>query len=95
MEGDGMMDLSNPFLQEMSPNTFKLEEGMPEMKKALASLFLTTVDFGKFLLVMRSECDLIIRGEPYMAYMMWLNVETGQIISRTWNQTVCTGYVKK
>ena len=95
MEGDAMMDLSNPFLQEMFPNTSKLEEGMHEMKEALASLFLTTVDFGKFLLVMRSECDLIIRGEPYMAYMMWLNVETGQIISRTWSQTVSTGYIKK
>ena len=79
----------------MSPDTSEFEEGLQEVKEALASLFLTTVDFGKYLLVMRSECDMFIGGEPYMAYMLWLNVETGQIMSRTWNQTVCTGYVKK
>ena len=61
------------------------EESLQDVKEALASLFLTTLDFGKYLLVMRSECDLIIREEPYIAYMLWLNVESGQIISRTWS----------
>ena len=71
------------------------EESLQDVKEALASLFLTTLDFGKYLLVMRSECDLIIREEPYIAYMLWLNVESGQIISRTWNKTICTGYITK
>ena len=71
------------------------EESLQDVKEALASLFLTTLDFGKYLLVMRSECDLIIREEPYIAYMLWLNVESGQIISRTWNKTICSGYITK
>ena len=95
LEENDLMDMSKPPLQEMSPDTFKFEAGLQEVKESLASLFLTTLDFGKYILVMRSEYDLIIRGEPYMAYMLWLNVQTGQIISRTWNQTVSSGYVNK
>ena len=57
----------------------------------LASLSLTSVTFGRFLLVMRSECDVIIGGEPYVALMLWLNVDTGKFITRIWNQSVSTG----
>ena len=67
-------------------NGSKCRIDLEEAKGVLASLSLTSVTFGRFLLVMRSECDVIIAGEPYVALMLWLDVDTGKFITRVWNQ---------
>ena len=72
-------------------NGSKSRIDLEEAKGVLASLSLTSVTFGRFLLVMRSECDVIIAGEPYVALMLWLDVQTGKFITRVWNQSVSTG----
>ena len=72
-------------IQEGS-NGSKCRIDLEEAKGVLASLSLTSVTFGRFLLVMRSECDVIIAGEPYVALMLWLDVDTGKFITRVWNQ---------
>ena len=72
-------------------NGSKCRIDLEEAKGMLASLSLTSVTFGRFLLVMRSECDVIIAGEPYVALMLWLDVQTGKFITRVWNQSISTG----
>ena len=61
---------------------------------ALAALCLKRVRYGGYILVMRSECDIIISGEPHIALFMWLNLETGRFIARIWSQTITTGHAK-
>ena len=77
-------------IQEES-NGSKCRIDLEEAKGVLASLSLTSVTFGRYLLVMRSECDVIIAGEPYVALMLWLDVQTGKFITRVWNQSISTG----
>ena len=64
---------------------------LDEARGVLASMSLTSVPFGRYLLVMRTECDVIIGGEPYVALVLWLNLETGKFMARIWNQTVTAG----
>ena len=65
-----------------------------EVEGALASLCLNSVSYGGYLLIMRSECDVILSDEPHIALIMWLNLETGRFFARIWSQTVTTGSVK-
>ena len=44
----------------------------------LAALSLTSVNFGDYAVVMRSEFDLSVAGEPYIALMLLLNVKSGK-----------------
>merc|ERR1712066_473939 len=73
-------------------------EGGQEMKvrldkarEILSTLSLTSVKMGNFLLVLKSDFDLDISGEPYIALMLILDLRSGRHISRVWNQTVSTG----
>ena len=66
-----------------------------EARAVATSLSLTPVTFGRYLLVMRSECDLVISGEPYVALMLWLDAEAGKYVARVWNQTVSAGSATK
>ena len=59
---------------------------LDEAKAVLASMSLTSVPFGRYLLVMRTECDVVIGEEPYVALALWLNLETGKFMARIWNQ---------
>ena len=65
-----------------------------EVEGALTSLCLTSVSYGGYLLIMRSECDMILSDEPHIALIMWLNLETGRFFARIWNRTVTTGRIK-
>ena len=56
--------------------------GQPEAKNACASLSLTTVDYGRYLVVMRSAFDVMISGEPYLALMLLLDMDTGNFLTR-------------
>ena len=40
------------------------------------------------MVVMRSDFDVVLFGEPYVAQMLLFNVRTGAVIARVWNQTV-------
>ena len=72
-------------------NGSKCSLDLNEARGVLASMSLTSVPFGRYLLVMRTECDVLIGGEPYVALVLWLNLETGKFMARIWNQTVTTG----
>ena len=62
-----------------------------ELKTALQSLSLTWAPVGDYLVIMNSESDVDICGEPYLAMQIWLNLRSGKFISRLWNQTIAKG----
>ena len=68
----------------LDPNEMpsKLSFGQPEAKGACANLSLTTVDYGRYLVVMRSAFDVMISGEPYLALMLLLDMDTGNFLTR-------------
>ena len=68
---------------------FDLHEAMG----ILSSLSLTSVTLGDFLVVNRSDFDVIISDEPYIALQLLLNLKTGRYLSRIWNQTVAVGHI--
>lgn len=65
--------------------------GQLEAMSACANLSLTLVDFGRYLVVMRSAFDVTISGEPYLALMLLMDMESGNFVARIWNQTVTRG----
>ena len=73
----------------------KLEMGLHEVVTTLSSVSLASVTIGDFLVVMRSDFDLTISGEPYTGLVLLLNLTTGKFMSRIWNQTVATGTLVK
>ena len=79
-----------PAVHDVS-NGLKCRLDLNEARGVLTSMSLTSVPFGRYLLVMRTECDVLIGGEPYVALVLWLNLETGKFMARIWNQTVMTG----
>ena len=68
---------------------------MGDISGVLAPLSLTSVRYGRYLLIMRSELDVMIGGEPYLALMLWLDLDTGQFVTRIWNQSVSRGSALK
>ena len=70
-----------------------LEMGIEDIVDVLSSVSLVSVTVGDFLVIMRSEFDLTLSGEPYTGLEVLLNMKTGKYFSRIWNQTVDTGFV--
>ena len=62
-----------------------------QVKHITSTLSLTTAKVGEFLVIMRSEFDVSLSGEPYIGLMMLLDLKSGKFVSRVWNQTVATG----
>ena len=73
----------------------KEEFGLDEAMDILSSLSLTSVTIGTYLVVMRSDFDLTISGQPYIGLTLLLDLKTGKYISRIWNQSVATGDVAR
>ena len=69
----------------------KCQFDLEEAKGILASLSLTSVSFEDYLIILRSEFDVSILGQPYLALMLLFNVKSGKYISRIWNQTTSVG----
>ena len=66
---------------------------MTKAKDVIAELSLSSLDFGNYLVIVKSDFDIIIAEEPYLALMLLLDVRTGKYLARIWNQTVTTGIV--
>ena len=64
-----------------------------EATKILQSMSLTSFLFHDYLIVMRSDFDLTISDEPYIALTLLLNRKSGRFMARTWNRTVRSGNV--
>ena len=57
-----------------------------EAQGALAAMALTSVAVGEYLVVLRSQFDVFITGEPYPALMVLYNLTSGKVLTRIWNQ---------
>ena len=57
-----------------------------EAQGALAAMALTSVSVGEYLVVLRSQFDVFITGEPYPALMVLYNLTSGKVLTRIWNQ---------
>ena len=53
---------------------------------------LTSITFGDFLVVMRSDFDVNIYGEPYHAITLLYNVDTRQYLARYVREDAETGW---
>ena len=52
----------------------RLEVGIEDIVNLLSSASLVSVTVGDFLVIMRSEFDLTISGEPYTGLLLLLNL---------------------
>ena len=57
-----------------------------EAQGALAAMALTSVAVGEYLVVLRSQFDVFVAGEPYPALMVLYNLTSGKVLTRIWNQ---------
>ena len=64
--------------EPLSCQEHKCEFDLEEAKGILASLSLTSVTFEDYLIVMRSEFDVNILGQPYLALMLLFNIKSGK-----------------
>ena len=68
---------------------------LSEAKRALAALKLECLTIGDYLVVVRSEFDAFIEGDPYVALMLLFNMDSGEFIARIWSETVTVGSVQR
>ena len=73
-------------LQYTSKTSAKPIFGQTEARSACANLSLTLVDFGRYVVVMRSAFDVMISGEPYLALMLLMDMESGKFLTRQYNR---------
>ena len=71
---------------EKDPNEFVFD--LEVVRDVVAAQSLASLKIGDYLVVMRSDFDVVLLGEPYLASMLLFNLRTGRCIARIWNQTV-------
>ena len=69
-------------------NGSHLEFKWNEVLSALATLSLKYVALGDYIVVLNGQIDATIAGEPYLALQLWLNMKSGKVISRIWDETI-------
>ena len=65
---------------------------LEQVKAALQELSLKSVMFEDYLVIMRSDFDVVISDEPYLALTLFLNLRSGRFLGRIWGQTVTKGH---
>ena len=69
----------------------EIQYELVEMEDLLQKLHLTSVILGDYVVFLRSDFDLTLAGEPYIAVMLLLNRRSGGFLARIWNRTVTVG----
>ena len=69
----------------------ELKVSLKDIKCVIDSLSLTARRIGNFIILLKSDFDLNILGEPYIALMLLLNMKSGQYFARVWNETIASG----
>ena len=68
----------------------KIQYKFYEIEDLLAKLHLTFVFLGGHAVFMKSDFDLNVAGEPYIAVMLLLDRTSGGFLSRIWNRSIIT-----
>ena len=71
----------------------KSTELSPEHLSVIREMSLSSFVLGDYLVIVKSDFDLVLSNEPYLALMLLLNRVTGKYIARIWNRTVFTGTI--
>ena len=69
----------------------ELKVHLKDVKHVIDSLSLTAIRIGNYIVLLKSDFDLNISREPYIALMLLLNLNSGQYFARLWNETVASG----
>ena len=85
-ESETAADTTTVVKSEKDPDDLVID--LDVIRSVVASQSLASVTLGDYLVVMRSDFDVILFGEPYLASMLLFNQKTGSFIARLWNQTV-------
>ena len=64
---------------------------LEEAQSIFSDLALVSIRMQDFLMVFKSDFDLTVSGEPYVALMLILGLKTGKYMLRLWNQTIASG----
>ena len=64
---------------------------LDEAQCIFSDLALVSIRMQDFLMVFKSDFDLTVSGEPYVALMLILDLKTGKYMLRLWNQTIASG----
>ena len=75
--------------ERASPN--RIQYSLEEAKTVLAGHSLSSMQFGDYLVILKSEFDMIIAAEPYHALSFLLDMKSGVFLARIWNKTVQRG----
>ena len=67
------------------------ELNLEDISSSLRQLSLTCVELGDYLMVIKSNLDLFIDNEPYLALMLILNRKSGNYKVKLWNETLSAG----
>ena len=67
------------------------ELNLEEVSNSLGQLSLTCVELGDYIMVIKSNLDLFIDSEPYLALMLILNKKSGIYMAKLWNKTLSAG----
>ena len=84
-------------MDQLGPDSDMKSEGpdaLADIDCVLEKLALKRVHMGDYLVIIRSNFDLTVAGEPYIATMLVINLWSKHFISRIWNKTVMTGSVR-
>ena len=65
--------------------------GHSEAQSVCENLSLNLVKCGSYLVVMPTEFDAVVLGEPYLAFMLLIDMKSGIYFTRIWNQTLAKG----
>ena len=71
--------------------TNEINIDLEELSSSLHALNLTSIIYGEYIVVTESNINIILSGEPYVAFMLLFNVKKGNYFARIWNQTVASG----
>ena len=63
-----------------------------EAETICSHLSLSSVSLGRYLVLLRSDFDVDIAGEPYLALSLLLNLDSGKFFTRVCDQTVTRGH---
>ena len=83
---DNHVEVASAVQQPPSDLEVKPRVDLLEAQGALAAVALTSVAVGEYLLVLRSQFDVFVAGEPYPALMVLYNTTSGKVLRRIWNQ---------
>ena len=76
----------------MMASSNRREFEMFEAHMSLNSMSLRSFIFQDYLIVMRSDFDVILSEEPFIARTLYYNMTTGRYMARMWDRTVASGH---